>query len=178
MTTIEMLNSIAGNNFKNPKSADWKAAEIPANANFCLHLEKAWINFMKGMVYGDSKYFEMTEERLAAALSSLNLIATDPMVERLKTLCQIKTVKGKVRYTSKITFRKNALMYLYDCVNGESLLEPDEKLEKALGINGCSVRQMTPEEKRAREIKKMMALAASLSNDEKNILMEAMKKAA
>ena len=41
-----------------------------------------------------------------------------------------------------------------------------------------AVKQMTPEEKRAREIKKMMTLAASLSDEQKTMLIEAMHKAA
>lgn len=178
MTTIEMLNSIAENNFKNPKSADWKAAEIPAEHNFCLHLEKAWISYMKGMIWNDEWRIDAAEERICAAFASINLVPTKSMLYRVIALCQIKYVKDKARYTSKNTFRKNALMYLHDCVNGKICLEADEKLEKALGINGCSVRQMSPEEKHKHELKQAMALIASLSDGEKLAMMEAIKKAA
>ncbi len=178
MTTIEMLNSIASNNFKMPKSADWKSAEIPAASNFCTHLEKAWINFMKGMVYDEDKYFEMADERLSTAFSCLNIVPTEMMIKRLEGLCQIKRVKDKVRYTSKTTFRKNALVYLHDCVNGENCLEADEKLEKALGVNGCTVKQVSPEKQLERNVRRFNKLFEGLSDEAKASLIAEIAKAA
>lgn len=178
MTTIEMLNSIAANNFKMPKSADWKAAEIPAEHNFCTHLEKAWLHIMKGMVWNDEERIDLAEERICAAFASVNLVPTKPMLYRIIAFCQIKHVKDKVRYTSKTTFRKNALMYLYDCVNGEICLEPDEKLEKALGINGCTVKQVSPEKKLERNVRRFNKLFEGLSDEEKASLIAEITKAA
>lgn len=178
MTTIEMLNAIANNNFKMPKSSDWKSAGIEAGSNFCLHLEKAWINIMKGEVLEEDRYFDAAETRLTAAFSCLGIVMSQSMFFRMVGLCQVKHVKDKLRYTSKQTFRKNALMYLHDCISGNSALDADEKLEKALGMNGTTIKCVSPEKKLERNMRRFNAIVKELSEDEKAALIAEITKAA
>ena len=184
MTTIEMLKEISENNWKTPKAADWKNAGLESASNFCLHLDKFWESYLKAQVScvenpaESERYCEMAESRLTAAFNALEIHPNTAMMMRTWGLCQIKTVKDNVRYTSKTTFRKNALKYLLDCVNGNGALVEDEKLDKALnpkpakrkdGFGWTVTTKLTPEQ--------LAAFVSAMTPEQRKALLDAAKAA-
>lgn len=175
MTTITMLKSIANNNFKAPKTKEWKEANIPAAANFVTHIERAWAAMMKGYAIGEESYFDKADERISTAFTSLDIVPAEYMVRRVACLLSVKPVKGNVRYTSKTTFRKNALAYLFDVASGENgLVAMDEKLEKAFNPKAAkggkvTITKLTPEQ--------MAAFISGLTPEQKAALLDAVKAA-
>ena len=117
---------------------------------------------------------EMTELNLHPAVALKFIFLEAPTLAKATCLCAPLDRPCTLEALRKLLKKHRSLHNSCYKVH----LELDEKLEKALGINGCSVRQMTPEEKRECEIKKMMTLAASLSDEQKTMLIEAMNKAA
>lgn len=175
MTTITMLKSIANNNFKAPKTKEWKEANIPAESNFVTHIERAWAAMMKGYAIAEDSYFDTADAHISAAFTSLDIVPAEYMVRRVACLLSVKTVKDKLRYTSKTTFRKNALAYLLDVASGESGLVPmDEKWQKALNPKvkkeaTVTITKLTPEQ--------MRAFISGLTPEQKAALLDAVKAA-